>query len=75
MSDQIPIDASAVARRSAARYQRLVGDLVEEVAQLSAYAAQLEQELVAARTTQIPPAQTPPGTDPWGDPEREAQHG
>jgi hypothetical protein len=70
VSDQIPLDPTAVARRTAARYQRLVGDLVEEVAQLSAYAAHLEQEL-AAKT----PPQTPP-TDAWGDPqEREAQDG
>jgi len=62
MSDQIPLDSDAVARRVAARYQRIVGDLVEEVAQLTAYAAQLEK--AAAATTP-----TAPKSDAWGDPD------
>lgn len=66
---QIPLDPAAVARRASVRYQRLIGDLVEEVAQLTAYAQQLEQELAAAKAA----IQTAPKPDAWGDPERKDQ--
>jgi hypothetical protein len=56
-TDPIQLDPNGVARRAAARYQRIIADLVDENARLETYIAQL--------LTQQQPAASAP--DAWGD--------
>ena len=44
MSDQIQLDHTAVTARAAARYQRMIAELVDENARLETYVAQLLTE-------------------------------
>ena len=63
-TEQVRLDPEAVARRIHGRYQRIVGDLTEEVAQLATYAAAIEAELDTVRGQLAQQKQT----DAWGDP-------
>ena len=57
MSEPIHLDADAVTARTIARYQRMVTDLVAEIAQLEAYIATVNQ----------PASEPSAATDAWGN--------